>query len=553
MKDIKTFLEYLENIEYVFSEANYVDGEVLLDGNKVKQTAQLKNSWEFKCSGRPVNYLSIKINSKKLNNHSCTCKAYKEDKNCKHLAACYLWIRKELLSLSDVIEKAPPVKPRAKRSKNHIKDLLDDVSKEELISFLIVHARNDKKLNTALSVHFLSRTKHQTKSDFKLILDKIIQPVTRANQKVSASDWSLFFKTVESMLLQAKDASSISKFDFSINILITIYDKLYYVISKFEQHHSRILDQLKAANEVLVYTLSLIEAPLRKENYFKQFKEIINKSYFHNHLSFDFVHIFLENDIIPIETKRKIVAAYKALIHEAESQKIHTYSISLRLLSESSADLLDYFLSMEKSLIKPVLLEILAEKDIQTLKNLLKLNLTIDISIILELEYEIAKLEHNQKDISKKLLRLLELNRQISYYQLLKDHCELFNDKQTLAKAKKEILTWPPELKLDYFLIEEDFTSMMESLIELDDLDYHFEYTPQIPDSFQDQLIDLYFSTTSSYLNNHVGVTTAAYVQDLTSKLFKIHGQLISPKLVNMIRSKYGERKSLENLLKTLS
>jgi len=386
-----------------------------------------------------------------------------------------------------------------------------------------------------------------------LILDKIIQPVTRANPKVSASDWSLFFKTVDSMLLQAKDASSISKFDFAINILITIYDKLYYVISKFEQHHNRILDQLNSANEVLVYTLSMIEAPLRKENYFNQFKEIINKSYFHNHLSYDFVHIFLTNEIIPIQTKIKIVKSYKSLIHEQETQKTHTHSICLRLLSESSLELLDYFLKMEKTLIKPVLLEILAEKDIQTLKNLLKLNLTIDVSITLELEYEIAKIEHNQKNISKSILGLLEVNRQISYYQLLKDHCELFNDKQTLSSAKKKIMTWAPELKLDYFLIEEDFPSLIKSLIKLNDLDYHYEYTPQIPISFNEQIVELYFSTSTKYLNNHVGVTTAVYVQDLVSNLFKIHGQHIAPKLIEHIKSEFGERKSLENLLKTLS
>ena len=553
MKDIKTFLEYLENIEHVFPEKEYVEGEQLLDDGKVKLISQLKNNWELKCSGRPIKNVKIKLNSKKLNNHSCNCEAFRSNKNCKHLLASYLWIRKELLSLSDVIENTPKPVKRVKRTKNFTKDILSNVSKEEIMNFLVSYARNDKKLNTALTVHFLSKSKHQSKSDFKLILDKIIQPVTRANQRVTASDWSLFFKTIQNMLLQAKDAASISKFDFSMNILITIYDKLYYVISKFDQNHARILEYFQSCNEVLAYTVDLIEAPLRKENYFKQFKEICEKSYFNNYISTDFLHIFLDHDIIPIDTKSKIATNYGNLLLETEDQKIHTYSISLRLLADNKETLISYFNKIDKSLIKPVLHEILEERDLAVLKRIFKLGLNIEESISLEFEYEIAKLEHNQQGIAKKLIKLIGLNRQIHFYELLKDHCELYNDKDSLKAAKKIILSWPEELKIDYHMIHEDYKEVLLSLRSLNELDYHYEYTPQIPETFKNDVVDLYSTTVSDYLDNHVGITTASYIQELISNLYRIHGQLVAPGVLERINAEFGERKSLENLLKTLS
>lgn len=553
MKDIKTFLDYLENIEYVFPEDAYVEGELLFDENKLKVLEQNKNNWQFQAPGRPKNIVNIKLNSKKLNNHSCSCNIYKTNGLCKHIVASYLWTRKTLLNLSETIEDKPVVKKKRLQPRNQVRDLLNKVSHEELVSFLSSYIKTDKKLNTAISVHFLSKTNNTSKSDFKLILDKIIQPVTKANQKVSASDWSLFFKTVDNMLLQAKDASSISKFDFAVNILIALIDKLYYVYSKFEQNQTKVLDRVKSANEVLKYSMDLIEAPLRKENYFKKFKEIILKSYFNNYLSFDFVHIFLDNDIIPINTKQQLAERYRDLSSDSESKAIHTRSMILRLLNDDQKLQSAEFDKLDKTLIKPVLLEILEEGDLSSLKSILNSNDSIEKSIKYELDYEIAKIENDHHQISKRLLKLIQLNRQIKHYELLKNHCELHNDIKSLKEAREIILEWPDELKLDYFHIELEFDELINALIRLNDLDYHFEYSPLLPDDYFGDIVDLYFSTASSFLEEHVGRTTANYVQDLVNKLYKIHNPKIVSEFLTRVDKAYGDRKSIENLLKTLS
>ena len=127
-----------------------------LDTTEISISNQKNSLFELLVNDDKSYEVEIRLSSKKLHKHTCECPIFQKTKVCAHISACYLYLRKQLLQHQDQSVK---VKRSSGIKRKSIREMIEQVQQEDLVSFLQSYAKKDKKLSTAIRVHFLSQNK----------------------------------------------------------------------------------------------------------------------------------------------------------------------------------------------------------------------------------------------------------------------------------------------------------------------------------------------------------------------------------------------------------
>jgi len=549
MKDINTYLQYLTNIEHVFSEELYVGGEEVLDAAKISFTHSKLPLFKFSVEDEKLLvYPDIVLKSGQLNDHTCSCSQFKKSGNCFHLVASYLYLRRVLL-----VEKDKPVpkknKPRRKNTKS-ISEVIKNVKSEDLFHFVNHYAKIDKKFSTAIKVHFLSQGKNIEENDIKNILDSIIPPLSSSKKTLSTTEWSLFTRTLEDFINQIKDAITVSKFELASNLIICSVTKLYYIIHKFDSREAHTITFLNRFIELTKVFFDAIEAPITRNKFAKKFIEIHTKSYFTTCVPYDLIHILLDEELLSPKIRDQTAEQLFEFQYDIEKNRVHQYSIILRLAAVSQNLIDDYLEKTSKTLSAKIVSEIYAEKDLKCVKAIINSKTNYLSSFLKDdYRYKVATEENDIAGVFSSLENLLLTTKEVKYYDLAKSMSPNKIKASQISKLRNIIESWSEKEKLDLYVSHEEFEKLQKSLIEINELNTTFKYDEYFGEEHDDLLYELYVYHLGNHLENHVGIQSSEQTADILRHIQSTKERALYLRIVDYTLETFGDRKSIKTII----
>ncbi|MBK8699972.1 MAG: SWIM zinc finger family protein [Saprospiraceae bacterium] len=241
----------LANIELMFPSELFLKGEELHEASGVLECIKLeKNLYTFIIQDGKryeVEWLKPLTRQQRA---SCECSFFKAEKICKHAIAALI-AYKQLIT-----EELESTQVERRQSTLSISNILNHVSKEELKNFLKTYAQTDRRLATALKVHFARRVDLQdNEKKYKSILDAVIRPVTSGNDKFKASEVKSLSQIANEFFDQAEDALALGEHSEAFILTKTALTKLCYTYHHGHYHETKLETDILRAHEIL-YQLS---------------------------------------------------------------------------------------------------------------------------------------------------------------------------------------------------------------------------------------------------------------------------------------------------------
>ncbi|MBK7007277.1 MAG: SWIM zinc finger family protein [Saprospiraceae bacterium] len=218
-----------DNIELMFPDEVYLRGEELFeDGAVLEFTPIEKNLFSFVVSDGQRFEVEWLRPFTKHQRASCDCSFFKSEKVCRHVVAAILAYKATLPE-----KKEKPAESQQKSGLN-LFTLLNNVTKEELKAFIKNYAQTDKKLSTALKVHFARKVDlHDNEKKYRSILDAIIRPVTTGSATIKISDVKSLNQVAIEFIEQAWDAIALGQYGEALILTKVTLSKLCYTL-----HHN---------------------------------------------------------------------------------------------------------------------------------------------------------------------------------------------------------------------------------------------------------------------------------------------------------------------------
>ncbi|NNE25841.1 MAG: hypothetical protein HKN09_03275, partial [Saprospiraceae bacterium] len=96
-----------------------------------------------------------------------------------------------------------------KLSRLKLREFIDDLSNEELKSFILNYARSNAMFEMSMKAHFISRINIDNDgSKYKRLLDELVKPKTSSNNKVGATQVRTIALIIKDFVDQMLDALS---------------------------------------------------------------------------------------------------------------------------------------------------------------------------------------------------------------------------------------------------------------------------------------------------------------------------------------------------------
>jgi len=498
-----SFAKYLQQIEQVFLEKDYLEAEELYAAEKISLKSMSKKLWVMEF----------------------------EDEQEK---------RKEARRKKRMISKQGTT----------VSSILDQANKDDIRAFLLAYARKDKKLSTAIKVHFLSKAGGTSRANISAILDSIAPPVTTADKKMHNSSWLLLNRTMEDFTNQTGDFISLQSHREAANLIVESLFKLYYLITKYPEKTEKLIKYVHRFTEQTEDLFNGIEAPMEKDQIKKMFLEISERSYFNAANSIDFVHVLLDQNLLTKKELSPLIEIYASLFSEESKQIIHAKSIEIRLKAANKSLDKVTMQAIPKKFMNSVILEIIEEEDFKCLQSLIKI-LEETESLRYYGNYKLLLLK-SKKQIKQYRSLALELYALTEDYNYYKKYENVLAEAE-LSKMPKKLIqvleSMSDKAKLEFWKQKNDLDKIIGVLENAEDIELHFEYAKLPGEEYNERLFPIYVRHVDNYLENYIGSGKENFLRQMSQHLEMHKSRKFKRALIDHIKSSFGHRDAILNVL----
>jgi len=426
-----------------------------------------------------------------------------------------------------------------------LKDIIDDLDLDNLKSFILQYASNDKNFEIALKSHFISRitTGFDESQKYKRVLEEIIKP-KNAHNKIGPTQKKMISIVFKDFVLQMNDCLSMDNFTEAYYLLKESLEKIAYLQNRYELKDQNIEACRKYFLAGLELVLDKELAPAFRNKIETELKELADKSY------------FIPKDVNLIE----ILNAKNVLVRDEKSSLIEDLIVKCKNK--------DDYISILKTIIQlshpfPVLAK----------KILLKFNHDKIFQAISALIYS-GKFEYvdfyinNPKvefQYNKKILNILKCVEKADFQQLNKELLSLNHeilsilDMRRICEALPEtylrreidkILPWIENLdfplKIQMYSKANKNVELLNLLKEKNDIEWLKVYDKTLIErNFKSEVAALYLKISESFLSDHIGVKSKEYLDKIQLHLLKINESKIYHDMYEVLSVKFNHRISL--------
>ncbi len=523
-----------------------------MDGNILETTKQGDNEYIFLVEGSEDYQVVINIDEQgEIIYSECDC-PYDFGPICKHQVAAYY----ELLEVfSNKDNKLEGKREIAKQPE--IKEILSDLSKEELIRIILDITEKDVTLKNSLIVRYSRGNVEQQLIKCKNLIDSIVRKYTKREGFIKYRETSAYVYEMEDLLEKARDTyDTLLSLDIAFLLLNESIEAFQYADDSDGEIGSLVTETIEFIGEIAINSADL-DIKLREE-IFNNLLEQSDNNVFEGWEDYkiDILRLCTEfADVEYLREKLKIKIEHNLNKNSDSEYKRYINERMLQILFEliedygTEEEVLDF---MMRNLKFTSFRQLLIDKYIEE-KNYNKvIELAVEgekqdkeyAGLILKwkkLRYEAYKkllLKEEQEKLGKELL--IEGN--FEYYSELK---ELAADKEEFYKNLKEELKkgkgwYREDIYLKLITSQNDIDEIMEFVRE--NPSRIEEYAGKLQDKFKDEVIEIYkryIKHAASYSSNRKDYQRLC---GIIKRYKKISGNISQEEMINELMALYRKR-----------
>ena len=532
-------------IETKVPEEIYIASEELSEVEHISGLSQNKDKeWEATVVDKNMHFSVVaEVKRNKLKYCTCNCSIFSKENMCPHLVATILKLRKNLEKKKEE-RKSRTVKKR-RTSSFDLNMFIDQISADELKTFVIAKAKSDKNFRLLLQARFIEKI---TTDQLAPFIESTFPVLTKANEKVQASKLRAFIDITEELLNHFKNLIAQSDFIEAYEFAFLLLKKSFYIKFHLKTDNARFYRLHKQLLKNYIEVYKLIEAPEYKDGITNQLAALLRTSYIsaslkeekdlwmqyylsensNDHLR-EMINYYLDRHIDGDYNSFYFIRMLELFITDAEEEKIEMikkkdlqecYRIIQYLISYSDLAACQSTMQLfytNKDLSHP-LSKAIIENLAVTKKNKTEL---IEQTIFYYIKYKdvafltfIRDNASNWKKIRRKVIDEIEMSN--SEYLLISFliECEEIDEAITQLKSK---LSWPLLRRFDEVLAE------------------------QKPEECK----ELFYLTIEEYVSDHFGAHAQDFTRDIFYRLMTINQKGWISDLKSRLAERFRDRKAL--------
>lgn|GEM_PF-3296875 len=237
----------MNSIEQYFSEENFLIGESVFDRGGVEEANKLKgNLWNVVVREDTLYEVEVKGFNTKSVKYTCDCDKFENTKECQHIVASLLHIRKHTKVVT--VDKFTPKKVKT----YNIKSILDHLDREDLALFIRQATKRDRSLNYMFKAIFAPKIDTESNVEkYQDILQVLIKPVTTLGAKSTTSDIRLAIRVIKEFRDQLGDAISLEQYIEVFDIIKGTFSRLHYLYRNYPSCRDQIDPIIKLYNRYI--------------------------------------------------------------------------------------------------------------------------------------------------------------------------------------------------------------------------------------------------------------------------------------------------------------
>jgi len=559
----------LSEVEIYLNESSLVQGEWLLEQGMVGHLRETeRHLWLSEVSDGAVWEVEMRISPSKVQQASCECATFRSDKQCAHLAAALLALRR---LLND--RQAEKQATRAQKKERPVRTLdtqsiLNNIRADDLADFVRQYARSNRAFAVALKTRFATDVPTlDNKAKFSELLDSAIGMARKADYSISHRGAGKIAAVADEMLSQAKQAIAQRHWAEAADMAQSIIEKLTPLLRKAGERQVLLRESIRQSFQILLdIPASPVPTPpdLKDALWSYAAEESKKLLYRNNDLDRPFFRLLAAlcdtpdkeeelRDLLSVQIDRYLsenrdpsalvllqLNRLEQLGREMEArQLVETYL--------SAPDVLLFAVKQAESKGDFHQMKMLAEEGLHR-------NMPPPISAELEELLLLDAVRRNDMAKAAQMARTRFFKTlEIRYYQALRTASARPIAAEVLDYLRKLPFSPRKRQAIAAVLNEEGLREdLLAYLQECKSPDLLSEFGPSLLPEKSTEILELYRLVLEQYLRGHVGPKPSQRIREMVEQLYAKGAASIAEPLVAMIREAYPERHTLQEELQHL-
>lgn len=514
--------------------------------------------YEAIVSGTEEYTVQLEISNNTITEHNCDC-PYDMGAVCKHVVAVIFHLQQDELELNQ-----PSIsKSRKKKTKSvsqQVKELLKEISHNELIDFVQENSKKDKKFRNYFLASFGHLSKNQSKEFYQKQIHSILQSAAGRDGWIGWSDMKYVVNTTEPFLENAKKYLANTNFENVFFISTALLEEMTEAFQYGDDSNGDLGYFIESAMELLSnLTKEKIPTQLKQEIFeycISAFKQKLFEGW-DWHLGM--LHTACE--LIDKENDANIILdCLDSVNGDYEKERAQSFKLDLLRKFKDEKEVEKYINKhISNSSIRTIEIEnAFKSKNFERVVNLSKDGIKCDEKDkpgLVKVWYNwLLKVAQSQKDTLKiieysRFLFIDNFHPEQDYYQILKENIEDKNWHPFLEEIIKEITPknrWTyTELVRKIYIKEEWWDRLFLMLKQNLSMDKIEQNEPYLSKDYSSELIELYSEKIINYVEKYIGRNYYQTACRYLRRMKKLGGKEKVNELIELFRKQYPQRRAL--------
>lgn len=509
-----TIIELLYDDELVSQatdlyESNAISDLVSLDGNI------------YVCKVKDGKIYEVEIQSPfaKKQKASCDCTFFLHHNICKHVVAGLILIRAEQQNKLAIKEQKAKDQLKQKVSTLNISQMLEEISHDELKSFVKSYTKKDIKFATQFKVNFARKIDTKDNAEkYKNILNAVVRPHTGEHTKANSSDIKAALRVLEDFADQINDCIALKQFREAFDIFMAAFSKLEYLRHYYTYHSENLTILSNKYHQSISYFLKEKLPPELRSDLINFLNDLAFRSYYHyTDINFNIVKQLMSY-IKPIDN----IAFRQNLEKLLKERPSKEWPILLALwlidhgkYTDECWQFIKEFTLQHIEMVDQLLAaneEQLALKVLESMYHPKKINK----DVVNRLVFLYVRFKKINKLIETTGLAYLHSG-DLKYIDVLKRELSDMEYYQFIEQFEEELINKKadPNLLIKIYRKEENWSGLLLFLDKTNDLELVMQYDSLLYKYEKTALAQLYIHQIKTYLDEHLGDSAFEYLKKL--------------------------------------
>lgn len=551
------------DIELHVSEDCFLQGEQLFEDGKVSTPFELERQlWSIEVEEGRRYEVEIRISASRVVQAACECERFRKTGECAHFAAALLALRRKW---SEQQEKKKTAAARKERAPKNLSAgiILEHISPEDLAEFVRQYAKSNRNFAVALKTRFAPAVPAaDNKAKFLELLEGAIALSRKADRSLNARGIQKIRSVLDEMLDQMHTALVQQHFTDAVDMAQSIIEKITSLLRKAGERQQELREPVQEAFGILREVVTRQASPALLDALWQYASEESRKLiYRSNAIDLYFLRLMsVMNDTEAREEEllTRISEQIGKYLSEGRDPSA-VVLLQLQILEQSgknmeAQELIERYLSAPEVLLFAVR-SAAAKEDWRRVEMLGNAGLKMQLPpvVVAELEdllLQWAILKNNADEITRLSQSRFFRSLDIKYYRVLRAvNAENWKGRADLALEQLRRMPFSVQKRntIAAVLAEEGrVEALFDYMKDARSLDLVLQFGAQLLPGKEDQLLDLYRELLEQYLRGHVGPKPSQRVREIVEQLYRNGMPGIAEQLVEIIRSEYPERHTLQ-------